>query len=239
MSGDLSKNKWSIAGTAAQDFISLTPSQVPIALVTFSEKVNGTVGFDRGRALANDELKRVLENTADLKGHTALYDAILAGIEMLRPFQTGDAIYVITDGGDNASKTNKAMVRRALLENRVRLFTFLLDDPLTPEEASGPDEIRELTRDTGGFLFGAAASSLSIASRHTFRFDPRAVEDIKLQTVGLENAVNGFYTLNSDGTPNESRVSHLSVEVVDDRGKSRKDLRLIFPRLHVLTCATN
>ena len=239
MSGNLSKNKWSIAGTAAQDLISLASSQVPIAVVAFSEKVNGTVGFDRGRALVNDELKRVLENTADLKGHTALYDAILAGIEMLRPVQMGDAIYVITDGGDNVSKANGAMVRRALLENSVRLFTFLLGDPLTPEEASGADAIRELTRDTDGFLFGAAASSLFIASQRTFRFDPRAVKDIKLQTVGLENAVNGFYTLNIDGTPNESRSSHLSVEVVDDRGKPRKDLRLIFPRLHVLTCTTN
>jgi len=239
MSGELSKNKWSIARTAAQDFISLTSPQVPIALVTFSEKVNGAFGFGRGRAWVNDELNQVLENTADLKGHTALYDAIVAGIEMLRPVQMGDAIYVITDGGDNASKANEAMVRRALLENSVRLFTFLLGDPLTPEEASGADAIRELTRDTGGFLFGTAASSIFIGSQRTFRFDPRAVEDIKLQTVGLENAVNGFYTLNIDATPNESRSSHLSVEVVDDRGKSRKDLRLIFPRLHVLTCATN
>jgi|SRR6266849_4712604 len=91
MSGELSKNKWSIARTAAQDFISFTSPQVPIALVTFSEKVSGTVGFGRGRAWGNDELNQVLENTADLKRHTALYDAVLAGIEMLRPgHQTAD-----------------------------------------------------------------------------------------------------------------------------------------------------
>src|SRR5260370_34132044 len=67
----------------------------------------------------------------------------------------GDTIYVITDGGDNASKITTKDVARTLAEGGVRLFafTFQRDSAGTsPEERIGPGSVRQIVEDTGGTI---------------------------------------------------------------------------------------
>jgi hypothetical protein len=74
---------------------------------------------------------------------------------------SADAIYVLTDGGDNASKSSTDDVTKRLAVTSVRLFVLLLYKDTgfrnrTPEEITGPDELSEITRKSGGEILSAA-----------------------------------------------------------------------------------
>jgi VWA domain-containing protein len=136
------ENKWEVARTAAQEMLSMTPPQVSIALSSYGDKVDKVLEFsgDRLRALqwlaaASSRDKKII------KGRTALLDAIMIALRELQPYRTGDAIYVITDGGDNVSQVVASKVKQALLGACVRLFMFRLDSGwLTDKEQIGLDE---------------------------------------------------------------------------------------------------
>jgi hypothetical protein len=97
-----------------------------------------------------------------LKGKTALYGAILTAVKALEPADPGDAIYVITDAGENASEARASAVEKALGTSRIRLFAVILTDrPLTtPEEQEGWAKITDMSRDSGGFATGLDAKNV-------------------------------------------------------------------------------
>ena len=87
------------ARNAARTFVSGLPSNVRIALVSFSDKPSTRVGFttDKGRVLA--EISGLQAN-----GGTALYDAVVQGTNLLNSFPGAQHNMVLfSDGGDSAS----------------------------------------------------------------------------------------------------------------------------------------
>jgi hypothetical protein len=71
---------------------------------------------------------------------------------MLGPTEPQDVIYVLSDGGDNASKMNAGKLQLAALSAGIRLYGILPlgISPATPEEEIGPKELAELAEETGG-----------------------------------------------------------------------------------------
>jgi von Willebrand factor type A domain len=158
-------HKWEVARTAIQTFLTLTPPQMPVALLAFSGKTLATFGFDRDRASMLSWLNKADDQTHGVARPTALYDGLLEGLKLLEPHQEGDSIYdVITDGKDNSSVTGSPeRLKEALLKNRVRLFTFLLSERFT-EESRIENAIMSTANETGGFVLGRAAESGSIGT---------------------------------------------------------------------------
>src|SRR5882672_10388711 len=71
------------------------------------------------------QLEALRSHPSSFRGRTALWDAILDSVKMFDRPHLGDAIYVITDGGDNDSKTKQKHVVQALREVGIRLFAFI------------------------------------------------------------------------------------------------------------------
>jgi hypothetical protein len=74
---------------------------------------------------------------------------------------SADAIYVLTDGGDNASHQSASELERRLAVSSVRLFAVLLVRQegfghRTPEEENGPGELAEIAENSGGEILTAA-----------------------------------------------------------------------------------
>src|SRR5260370_1047667 len=230
LSGSMVGGSRSFERAAAEEFMSSAPSQIPIALVSFSGKEIESMGFDHLRNQTATELRRVMETPGGSKGRTAIYDAIMAGIRILQPSQFGDSIYLITDGGDNSSSVTGSEVREALLKNEVRLFPFLVENGYFEEEkVAGYRAISDLASDSGGYMFTA-----DVAKRHPEK------DEFNAQTAFLVNIVSGFYTLRVDRNAESGQPSRLVVESLNDRGKPRKDLRLNFPQsLHTTSCTPN
>jgi hypothetical protein len=155
---------------------------------------------------------------------------------MLEPHEEGDSIYVITDAQDNFSQSgSREKLKEELLNNRVRLFAFLLADQMFTVEERLYSAIMSAANETGGFVLGQSAESGSISST-SFEMNRQVQEKIKAQTAQLNLWLGGFYSLSL--TPHYFHGgSHVSVDVVDDKGKRRKGLVVTFPR-RLLNCPT-
>jgi VWFA-related protein len=100
------------------------------------------------------------------KGRTALLDAVfLAMHEMKKSQKNRRALLIISDGGDNSSRYSESEVRSLVREGDVMIYAIGVYEPAgarsrTPEEASGPGLLSDLSEQTGGRHFPAEASEL-------------------------------------------------------------------------------
>jgi len=150
----------------ARHFFDANKQRSQIALLVFNNVVTESVDFDQGNSAVDEKLRHIFSDKdyvkANVKGRTALRDAVVAGLQMLRHPTSADSLYVITDGGDNASQHSVSDVVQRLTVASARLFAVLLRKDigyrnLTAEEMSGPEELVEITGKSGGEILTAAA----------------------------------------------------------------------------------
>jgi Ca-activated chloride channel family protein len=90
------------------------------------------------------------------KGQTALLDAVYMGLhEMKKAKNQRKALLLITDGGDNNSRYTESEIKNLVREADVQIYAMGIYEMgtgrnRTPEEASGPALLSEITEQTGG-----------------------------------------------------------------------------------------
>ena len=95
-------------------------------------------------------------------GETALYDALLLGLEALeRVPQRHKALVLLSDGEDNCSHAGLAVVERERLVHRATIYPvgILLEQQLVPDKA-GRKLLNELAVATGGFVLFPVADRI-------------------------------------------------------------------------------
>jgi len=247
--------KWEIARAAARSLIASLPSSSAAELMTFTKSVEIQAPLSVDHRLAeawldNDAARQV----ASVKGPTAMYAAIEAAEKQLQPTQPGDAIYVVTDGGENASRVSGSKVEKSLLSSGVRLFAFLVISSglKTIQEIDGTSELRVVVADSGGFMqtawpktvgpeqastpgVSAYAWTSQLPSGSGLAFDDFTREQIQLHTNLLSHWISAFYLLSFQMPEGMSKPKHLDVTVIDSQGHARKDLTLAYS--HAAPCA--
>jgi Ca-activated chloride channel family protein len=119
--------------------------------INFNEKV--WPGLPPGRAFTSDmsELRDALGRSG-ARGQTALFDGIAAALRHLAQGQKSrKVLVVVSDGGDNASRTTFADVLDRALRTDVVIYTIGLHDP--DNRDAKPAILRELADVTGGEAF--------------------------------------------------------------------------------------
>jgi VWFA-related protein len=119
--------------------------------LNFNERV--WPGLAEGHAFTSDhgELREALSR-AGARGQTALFDAIDGALRHLdRGRHTRKVLVVVSDGGDNASRTTFQQVRDAALRRDVVIYAIGLAGPDDTE--ARPRLLRELAGVTGGESF--------------------------------------------------------------------------------------
>jgi len=228
-------DKWQIARTAAGELATSLPQGSQVALIAFAEKAVTEVPLSADPKLIYEWLNRETSRNPDhLKGETALYDAILTGRKLLEPAQDGDAIYVITDGGENASRARLSGVEKALAAAGVRLFAFLLaaGEVISIDEQAGIRDLDELTRNTGGWIVSVDATHMSSNySPLSWRYDyEKAKGQIAFYAQLFSREISGFYQLKLQIPEDPRKPWRLEVELTDTHGQRRKDVTLAYPR---------
>lgn len=156
---------WNLEVSLAWHFFEANRQRAKIAMLLFGDEVHDVIDFAQGNAAVGEKLRQVTEDgeyvKTQIKGKTALRDAIFQGIQLLDHPSSADAVYVLTDGGDNASHQSASELDRRLAVTSVRLFAVLLYQKLgnqgrTPEEVSGPRKLAEITQKSGGEVLTAA-----------------------------------------------------------------------------------
>ncbi len=244
--------KWEIARAAARTLIASLPSTSATELMTFTDSIEIQAPLSVDHRLAEEWLDNdTARQVASVKGPTAMYAAIEAAEKQLQPTQPGDAIYIVTDGGENASRVSGSKVEKPLLGSGVRLFAFLVVSagPRVTSEIDGSNELTRLVTDSGGFMqviwpkdvrLGQAdvlayAWKSQLPASSGLAFDDFTQEQIQLHTNLLSRWISAFYLLTFQRPEGISKPKHLDVTVIDSQGHSRKDLTLAYS--HAAPCA--
>lgn len=225
ISGSINKSEhtWEIARVAAGNLLVAAPSTLRVALVLFSDRIIDTIGFDRPAADIVERLAK-MENG---KGGTAILDSLDYSIKLLQPAEVGDVVYIISDGGENASKVRRSDVENRLLAEGIRLFAFILQPKTpfaTPEEAAGPNLLSELTQVTGGMVVDED-SAAALNAR------PRLSAILQRGYVRMAH----FYNLELSIPNRWAKKQRLRLDIVDQDGKKRQDVNVSYPQ-YLLPC---
>jgi len=147
---------------AATTFARHSNPQDELFTVSFNDVVVDT-GTDRSTN-AGDEKALGSELQALLpQGRTALYDGLAAGLDRLeRAVSPRKALILISDGGDNASRSSLEDILSKARHSHVTIFTVGLFDPDDPDR--NPGVLKSLAELSGGERFLPASPSALIKS---------------------------------------------------------------------------
>lgn len=207
---------------AAQTFISLSSSRIPIGLVVFSGSGVQSFEFETQRDKLEEQLRRVMESPETGKGRATIYDAIMVASNFFRSSEAGDAIYLISNAHDSSSKSSPGGVRETLVRQHTRLYVFLVSYARIPtnEEYVTTYDLSGLADNLGGALL---TQVLSDNSSQTQDWTP---QELQTQTERLINRANGFYSLELELPVENKKKFGIAVSV---RGGSHVS-KVIFPR---------
>jgi len=136
---------------AALAFIRASNPRDQMFVVNFNEHVRFGLPGGEPFSASPAELQAAL-NREPATGKTALYDAVLAGLEHLRQSSLEKKVLiVISDGGDNASRYTLGRVLAAAARSNAIIYTIGLFDE---NDADGnPGVLRKIARASGGEAF--------------------------------------------------------------------------------------
>lgn len=155
-SGSMSADRklWARVFQLTEHIVRTLEGKAAVTLIASGHKLTKIV-YDREGTLA---LMQTLQDLYDRKdkrigyGRTQLWDTISIGANAAH-LGMGDALIVISDGGENSSHLQQSDVEKQIRGRGIRLFGILSASmqPATPEEKMGPEAIKEITERTGGF----------------------------------------------------------------------------------------
>jgi len=159
------RRKLAEVSAAARIFVQSSNRDDQMFVVNFNEKVSrglpGAIGFSNDPA----ELENAILN-ASAGGKTALYDAIVEALELLKTSTLDKKVLiVISDGGDNASAHTLNQVTKLADQSSAIIYTIGIFDDDDPDR--NPGVLKRLARATGGEAFfpDKVSASVEICTR--------------------------------------------------------------------------
>jgi Ca-activated chloride channel family protein len=152
--------KLDLSRKAVAEFLKSANADDEFFLLPFDSHPGSITGF-------TSRSEDILEQLAHARpaGTTAMLDAIQAAfLNMRRAKNTRRAIIIISDGGDNHSRTTKTDILRMAREADAQVYTLGTYEPpavrhRTPEEFTGPELLAGISEQTGGRSFPVRKSS--------------------------------------------------------------------------------
>jgi VWA domain-containing protein len=151
-----SNSEWKFAVGIGEDLVAGLPPTTEIGLAFFSTKPIRIATPTNEREKLKNQLNALRTDTKALPPEprkTALWDAIIDSLYMFDNPRLGDAIYVITDGHENASSHTSKDTIQTLGAVGVRLFAFIINEerlPPAPEKLLSAQNLLQIIEDTGG-----------------------------------------------------------------------------------------
>lgn len=220
MSGDRSHKKWPTAVTIAKQVLSSAPPNLSLSMIAFSGTFSEKVDFGPS---ARSEIADRLQKYAAMspRGPTPLLDTIDQTSGVFTPPRIADAIYLISDAGDNSSKDTVGRVRKRLLASGVRLhLIYIRANGMTSFEDK-PDTFSTLALESGGWVIDVPASLEQESGRL------RQTIATAVNAMLSDPLVQVHVTL-----PYEvSKWQYWNLRVLDEHGRKSNKLMLLYPHL--------
>jgi hypothetical protein len=145
------RREWGITVATASFAADVIPSSATAALFIFDVKsAMESDGFESHQEIQ----RRVLELAKrEPKGFTALWNSIDQVLSRFADLQSGDAIYLVTDGEDNRGMTPFSALQQHLLARGIRVFLFLVQTSAFDIEKQRHDSlILGIAESSGGYV---------------------------------------------------------------------------------------
>jgi hypothetical protein len=237
------KSKWNFAVGIGEDLVTGLPPTTEIGLAYFSTKsIRVAVPTSERQKLKNElETLRTDSNALPPKPRkTALWDAIIDSFNMFDRPRLGDAIYLITDGYDNASSGTSKEVTQTLGAVGVRLFAFTIRGEIgsRPRELLSPQEFLKTVEDTGGTFVDTRPEYSGVVP---FFPDPDLFDNSgKPTTLGMLLASQyrqmlSFYRIDIELPAMVGKPQELKLDLVGFGKSQRESLVLSYPHI-LLPC---
>ena len=224
------------AWKAAHDAATILSARHAVSLLTFTDKVVQEVGFRRGRKALLERIGVLASRPSRVEARTAIYGAVRDVLTYLPEISFGDVIYVITDADDNQSQIDWQELEPALARRGVRLFYVCLPTAPAPMEAGLLGEMavdcRRLAEASGGRGYSPPGGRLLYPSAQLI-FPSLSVEKVIEEGRKLIPLMENLYTIELELPFVVERSGKWKLEVVDERGKKMKGVKVIYPRLLV------
>jgi hypothetical protein len=225
------------AAVLAEHLVSRLPAETEIGLAFFDSNYHLMVSLGKDRAKVTFLLEALKNRQYYAEGLTSLWSSVGEAAKMFGTPSLGDTIYVISDGADNRSWTERRDVLEALTGSGIRLFAAVLAGSIglrsrTPEELNGPGSIKEAVHTTGGAsLFdpeapgGAYSYSLDMVEKNGK--PTQFAENLNRQVNQLLN----YYRLEISLQKLIHKPQSWRLQIVGDGQSPTKRLQLIYPTL--------
>jgi VWFA-related protein len=134
---------------SAVELVKHSHPQDEIFVLTFNEDVRNAWGPSITGATDPGRFASAMSKAIVARGMTAIYDAILAGLQRVAAGSHARQVLIaVSDGDDNASKAGRDAVLEQVHQSDAAIYTIALIDPLTRE--GNPRLLRRMARATGG-----------------------------------------------------------------------------------------
>ena len=145
------KNKRPEVAAAAASFVRLSDPRDELFIVNFNDNVKFSFPDTKLLTTSPADLASALLSPAT-EGKTALYDAIAGAMAHIRtsPIER-KVLLIISDGGDNASKTTQPEILQDVVRSDVEIYTIGLVDEDNPD--TNPGALRKIAASSGGQSF--------------------------------------------------------------------------------------
>lgn len=214
------KRGWGLTLPAAAYAVDIVPANGTAALVTFSDKLQRESGDFEERNVVGAKVLNL--KSRQPQGATRLWDSIHQVLNDFTSLSLGDAVYVVTDGGDNKSKFSIAQLKKEFTNRGIRIFAFLVQRaaPRTEEENEGASELEDLAKFTGGDV--VQISSADVAAEYHAKLGKLAPH--------LTSEVESVYRVELGVSP-EARVARVKMSP-NYKGRSTN-----FAYSHLTSCS--
>jgi Ca-activated chloride channel homolog len=150
-SGSMQPNR-ELVVAAAKAFAQTSNPQDDIFALVFNEEVRGALTTESPFTNDPEVLRDALQHAVTTRGRTALFDAIVRGMEYVNQGSHDRKVLVIvSDGADNASASRFEHVLHQIQASNVVVYAVGLIDPV--ERVRNPKHLKALAEATGGEVF--------------------------------------------------------------------------------------
>lgn len=192
-----------------------------------------TVRFSDGNTAVRNRLQAMAtpDYAKSVYGGSAIRDAIENAARLFDQPTSADAIYLVTDGYDNLSKSDPGKLGHLLASSSVRLFVTIVsswDNAGPRPEVSAFDGLSTLAEDSGGYMLGQiswvggkpkldvrsdAATNVSLSDSFSRYF--RAITEDQALQIKLSAPIN--------------KPERLKLKLSDSARKRWKGAQVIYP----------
>jgi Ca-activated chloride channel family protein len=195
-------NKRTDVVTAATSFVHASHEEDEIFIVNFNSKP--TLALPETMLFTNDRpLLRQTLSEITTRGTTALYDALAIAVDHLQQgTRQRKALVVLSDGGDNASRSSLDDVLATAQKSSATIFCIGIYD--RNQKDRNPDVLKRIAKVTGGEAYF-----------------PGRLQDLREIWPKVATAIRGQYTIGylPANSASDGRYRKVTITAVDKRGK--------------------